>query len=162
MRRVEGFVCIAQSEEIITREILFGQNQGMGQLHYEALATNGLVPFDNLEIAKIAQDELRLRKDFLEVALGKINLLIATGLEDFGLFKRKRRLAVIGHFEGSTQLIGSFVEGKPGIYPLPGAYLSENGFKTISNLEVALHIAHEIGRQGRSGANIASFFLRKI
>jgi hypothetical protein len=47
-----------------------------------------------------------------------------------------------------TLLLGSYVEGKPHIYPLPGAYLNYNGYALIKDVEIAKNICYEVNRQG--------------
>ncbi len=165
MKEIRGFVCIADVVEGKKVEIrfLFGKNMGRGTGAYESLETNGLTPFANLAEARIAKEQLQHRKNpqFKMVSIAKIEMELAENEKDLFLLRKRKRLVVIMRIPDSKETIpiGRFVEGRPSCYPVPGAYLSDNGLKPFPSFERAEYVGQEVMRQAQCGAQIATFKL---
>lgn len=172
MRKINGFVCIA---EVITsndfkREILFGVNVNLKDLKgkiTETLQSNGLIPFSNLQMAEKAQKELIASKMFKKVRIAEIAMQLTETMKDVPFFIKRKNLIVVAVIEESgmltdMRLMGTYVEGKCGQYPLPGALLEFNGFKPFSNFESAEYVASEAKRQMDCRVLIGTFTLKRL
>lgn len=162
MHHVKGIICIAKMP---TGLFLFGRNSDQeNSRYYEALETNGIAPFKNTKEARRAAYRLRQVFDVVGASLAKIDLIIAENEKDLEKLKKiKHPLVVLKKSEGGAMcFLGRMVENKPSAYPLPGAYLYQNGLKGFEKFSEAYHLAIEVNRQGRCGALISAFVLTKI
>lgn len=166
MKTIAGYICLANTNELgTTIEIPFGKKTDptLRRQCFENIATNRLVLFDSKNQAKRAIKHILKRPNINKVEIAKLKLEIAeTGQElENHPFCDSQSLIVI-FFGDSLLLIGRSVEGKPHLYPLPGAPLYFNGFQPIESLESAKYICSEYIRQGQYTATIATFELIRL
>lgn len=174
MRKVDGYVCMARTDSGPTfpvQEILFGKEVNNGGKRYENLRSNGLVPYVTLDEAVDGTEKLCERREFGSLSLARLRMKIASKKSEFKLLKKSKSIAVVQLERlGETwdsgvvglSLLGPIVEGKPTQRPLPGAYLTQNGFVTFDSLEKALNLGREVNRQGDSAFWLADFHLEFV
>lgn len=166
MREIKGFCCVAEADDAVTMQVLFGKNTGKGQGLYESLQSNGLVPFLSIAQAKKAKRDLAKRQDFRSVKIVKLEIIIAEIQEEIARLHAKENFIVLWQLKESGyeefRLIGRYVEGRPGQYPLPGASLNLNGCRPILSLKSAIYIGDEVNRQGEGIAYIGTMVIKKI
>ncbi|MDP3785404.1 MAG: hypothetical protein Q8R12_05110 [bacterium] len=163
MKHIKGFVLIGRF--LGPRgfyEMLYGESINNLPRKFESLIFNGLKPFGQKQKALAAKVGLKKFSDLEKISLGWIEMTVAETEEEFYAFKGKKRLVVLKKDEMGIQLIGRYVEGKPNIYPLKGAFLSENDFKAFFGFEAALYAAREVNRQAQCGAALATFQLKRL
>jgi hypothetical protein len=145
-------------------EVIFGKNTEGGELSYQALALNGLTLFPNIDQAKEAKNDIGKRPDFESIQIAEIQIKIAEQQKEFPLLHAKKNYIVVWAVKelGETRLIGKYVEGRPGQYPLPGTLLSLNGCRPILSFKNAIYIADEVNRQGGGIVYIGTIIIKKI
>lgn len=165
MQHIKGFVCIAKYLVFSSwyREVLHGKSINNLPRKFNNFQSNGLRPFDKKEEALEAKKELEESKafDLERVSLGLVEMTVAETEAEGYAFKEKRNLIVLKK-DANTELIGRYIEGKPNIYPLKGAFLFDNGFKTFLDFESALYAAREVARQAQCPAALATFKLKRL
>lgn len=170
MKYIKGYVCVGISKDCgIKRQILYGQTQdpAFKARGFEAFALS-LTPFDTLENAKQMLENIRqeFNNVFEQFKIGHIELNVAESPEELlesPMLLNSKSLVVIWHNDAGTHLIGRYVEGKLGLGTLPGAYLSDNGMKSIPEHERAMYYRRQISRQsGCSGTTLATFSFKWV
>jgi len=162
MRNIKGWVCLARDSGN-SCQFLFGK--GINQEGYESLQTNGIVPFTSIREARAAQKLMRKRDDLERVGVADLRMEIAEKPYDISAIKTKRSfIAVMDAMkaEGCVQFFGRQVAGRPTVYPLPGAYLTDNCLQPFKDFESARFAASEIQRQAWCPTKIASFYLKRL
>ena len=163
MKHIKGFVIIGGF--LGPRgysEILYGESITNLPRKFQNLVSNGLKPFGTKKEALTAKGGLKGFSGLKRLDLGRIDMTVAETEQECRALKERKRLVVLKKEDLGTQLIGRYVEGKPSIYPLKGALLSENGFKTFLAFESALYAAREVNRQAQCGATLATFRLKRL
>lgn len=148
MRDIEGYVLIGKTEYV---EHLFGEPKVQGAI-YENIQSNGITPFKTILEAKKAA-KIILDIDFFA---DKSNLIVI----------RKER---DDRYKADILLGPLLNENAKSAYPLPGAFLRDNGYQSYrrvngmeSPFKRALHQAEEINRQCENSATIAQFNLKRL
>ncbi|MBI4059563.1 hypothetical protein HY406_00690 [Candidatus Giovannonibacteria bacterium] len=171
MRHIKGYVCIGKfvREELPCREVLYGKSTSNPGKVFQNFQSNNLEPF------KTKKEALRSKKalerlgfsDMERVSLGFVQMEVAETEAECLQLEGKKNLVVLKKErwtkeEWDIQLIGRGVEGKPGIYPLIGAFLFDNGFKPFLNFDGAIYAAREVARQAQCPAALATFQLKRL
>lgn len=162
MRVVDGFVCTAHSIDEQSW-FLFGKNNGEGDELYAALETNGITLFSTQEEALAAVRQIvETRAGLFGMRVKQLSMRIAESKEDLQQIKSKGTFVVIQHMDkGGIAFLGKVSPpGASTAYPLPGAFLWQNGLRPLEHWENAEHMAREVMRQARCKASIATFWLR--
>lgn len=189
MKIIKGIVCVTSwSDSHQTYHALFGKNCGPGRQHYQNLNSNNLTPFDEIDEARQAFEQLRRRKDIQPTGLCRLTMKLAENLEEGESLKNEKALiaveSLVDHESGksrwdSVSLYGRRVKGCMGFDSrselcdnglLPyieekwKAYDYFSGPKVIirTAYEQARYAACEIIRQNFSFATISTFKLRKL
>jgi hypothetical protein len=172
MREITGHVFIAECREA---EFMFGKPTSENCVIYENIESNGLVPYDSQEQARDAAEHFFMDPYYL-VSLAKLWMKIAETRDELDYFKDKTNLIVImKEYDRSSKIDHLFgplptKKGRTSASPLPGAYLSENGFMPHRRspgigqtpFERAKRQLTEVNRQGGCPAVIAQFRLKKL
>lgn len=165
MRKIQGYVFIPYFDDFAP---IFGKKMQTTRSDgdFENFSSNNLSPFDTKEQAISSVKEFLSKRKCEKADISKLFLEVAESRQEIDLFKKRTNLIVIRD-ESDFQiraLYGPYVEGKPHVYPLPGALLAFNGYKQfkrtktdLSPFEKALYQAKEINRQGQDPATIAYF-----
>jgi len=150
MKIIEGFCCLTDVKANHPMQVLFGKNTRRGQGLYSSLQINRLVPFKTESEAKMAKKQLQQRKDMLSIIIVQIKITIAEQWSEIEKLPAKQNYIVVWEMneEKITELLGRYVEGKPGRYPIPGADLRYNGYSFIKDVDSADYIRSEVNRQG--------------
>jgi len=161
MRKIDGYVCVTQSRREANLNLIFGINTGGGTASYQNIETNDFRPFNTEDDANKGKRDLERIMKF-DVRIAKLEMAIAETEEEIEQLENDN-FVVIMRIEMNWQpILGPYVEGRPFMYPLPGAYLTANGFTTYNSLERAMHQAREVNRQGGCGARIANLRLNYL
>src|SRR3989344_8710279 len=157
MKHVIGYVCVAKFQ---LSWIAFGPRVSVGvEREYENLLSNGIKAFPSLETALRAEGQIvnKPAPDFVSVSTARIEMFIAEDSKEFTQFREEKFLIVIGDPCGEcTSFLGRKVDKCPNAYPVPGAYLWQNGGKTFINFRDAYACVSELHRQSQGPATIAN------
>lgn len=174
MRKVNGYVFVVQLKGTHYKPMFGKKEEERSNGNYANMGGNGLIPYDSVEQAvEGAEDFKQKRKGVEEIKIGKLEMEIAESVEEFEEFREKDSLVVIKREVEENYIdesfLGPIVEGKPDFYPLPGAFLENNGYKPFYSKEWAgsayqrvLYLAGEIARQCQCGGVLATFHLEII
>ena len=158
MKKIEGFLWLAFTKS--GRGFFFGADKH-NLSGFESFCTNDLTPFPTREKALTACLALKERKDFVRHELVEIKMEMAETNEECHKLEGKKNLVVLMKGDGGTFLVGRLVSERHHLYPLPGALLADNGFKTFPDFKDALDSAREINRQG-APVTLATFQLKRL
>lgn len=166
MRKIDGYVCIAQIEKL---EVLFGQNTTGDGKKSNVFVLNDLTPFATLREAHAAGRELlQERRDITAVSFGRIRMQLATADEEIYAMKRRKSLVVVRMDREFNQmlLIGAVTAeddtGRGPRYPVCGQLLMDNGIKPFTEFEPALWTAREEVRQAQCPTSMAIFSFKRL
>ncbi|MCH7730773.1 hypothetical protein IID21_04650 [Patescibacteria group bacterium] len=161
MREVEGMICVGRTAKV---DILYGRSVQVEGQTFEALKINGLIPFDTLENAKAAQEEISSKMpSFSKVEIAKIKLSIVENSQELNLLEGREGFIVLMERDyGDWELIGEYVEGRWPRGSIPGTPLQMNGLQPFSNMAEAVETAKEATRQGDTYATIAYFEYEEV
>jgi len=154
MRKVEGFVCLVTS---VHAKAFFGRNIHNGLKYYQNFESNGLVPFDFLLEAELAQEELLQLRHTQSVTIHKIRMEMTENVTEFEQLKNKKNLAVVACLEDGVTLLGRRVTGKGHIGHIPGTILADSIYAVFRQYSSALRTVEEVVRQGASNALLTTF-----
>lgn len=171
----DGYVFIAEFDN--PYRPVFGKptKDSRGDGNYTNIEDNRLTPYDSQKEAEESAWEFASKRGELrgiEVARLKVRMA-ETEAELKGFEEDTGLVAVMIVDDDRTNhgVIGPFVKGKPGIYPLVGSWVNQNGFKTFDRthcrgkeyfdtpFKCAHEAAYQAGRQGACRASIAKFSL---
>ena len=100
---------------------------------------------------------------FKKLNLSRLRLEIVESDSEIETIRRKLGPWVVIVQDGpQNTLIGTRVNGCPGIYPVPGAFLTLNGLKPFLRFESAEYTAKEAQRQSGCATTISCFDLRLV
>jgi len=161
MKKIDGYVCVSTCGEYLI--YLFGKkvDEDLDQC-YENIESNGFTLYENEKEAMKGKKELEQRGDIVHTRLAKLKMDIAENEKDLEELLNETSLVAIKHSPMGDNLMGTYIEGNPGAYPLPGAYLRNNGLRTFDNFDSAEITAREIIRQGQCKAGFAKFVLEYL
>ena len=165
MRKIEGFVCIAEIADPShpRQRRLFGRPQDPSLIErgYEAFATNGLVPFISFIEAWIARDEMRKNRYFRSVSIATIEMKMIEDDRDLELpaFRSHGRWVVTREGDLGTEIIGPCRSKHR--TTLPGASIELNCLQPFRDFARVRYVASEHHRQSFGAkTRIATFDLR--
>ncbi len=164
---MDGFLVMAQFFHA-DRKILYGPSNKTSQI-YDNFETSDLDTFDKREEARELQRTLKEDppSDLKRVTICKIDLEIAQSVKEFEKLKvpivviRDESDSITPHWR---RLCGPVVAGKYDLLPIPGAYLSDNGYVPFTGekaFENARDLVFQLNRQGDTPATIASYRLEQ-
>ena len=172
MRKIEGYVIIAGTERA---EFLFGKPEQPNPHNYQNIESNDLTPFEIIKKAEYVARTAFSNLKFSKISLGELYMRIAETKDELISFRKKTNLIVImknyDDILKIDKLFGPLLDEKiQSAYPLPGTWLSNNGYRTYkrkkeinqSPFERALYQLKEINRQGQCPATIAQFRLKRL
>lgn len=166
MREIEGFIALGKVSERVpgkTQEVAFGQ--GIGKELYQAIKTNGLNPFVNIEGARLAAEELAKRNlGFTEISLARIKMRVAEDEKDLSNIQGGNSYVVLAMGEDNTvNIIGEPLEsGHTPFHKMQGALVDFNDWKPFKVLDDAFWTASEAKRQMESLAQIATLEFERV
>lgn len=156
---------------------MFGKNIHRTSTSYYSFKSNDFSVFDRFDKVKISSAEYLESMNLADsMTVAYLELMIAEHDSENKYFKDKADLTVImntteyDNFE--SDFIGPIVYGKPILYPVPGALLVQNGFKTFkkddknnvsfSPYQKAIDLSDEIKKIKSCNTMIGSFRLEII
>jgi hypothetical protein len=177
MIKVDGYVFIpdfnnSQFQPVFGKPV--GNERGDG--NYANISSNGLTPYNLRKEARESALEFASKRGELRgIEVARLKLRMAETEAELKKFEDETGLVAVMIVNDPDRIdyriIGPFVEGKPGIYPLVGSWVNQNGFKTFERkhcrgkgyfdtpFKCANEAAYQAGRQGACKASIARFSL---
>lgn len=171
MRRIKGYIFLAHDQY---STFMFGKKiDPTLEGAYQNIEGNGLIPYQTKEEAESSGKEFEKERK-IKTSLAELEMKIAETDAEFHEFEAEESLVAIMRRTdfGHDDIYGPIVPGKSNDYPLPGAKLTNNGFKTFNTIkegewsrsafERACYLASQLARQGDCSAAIATFDLKII
>lgn len=119
MRHIEGYVCSVKLRWNELATFLFGRPVSKMMLwsDYESFESNGQVPFETLDDARVAAATLGTRSDFRDIHLERIVMVIAEGPKENmdELFLTSCSMVIVIQFDGDPGILGPAVSVAPRI-----------------------------------------------
>lgn len=169
MRHIKGYIFLAYDKY---RVFMMGKKVDPTlKQNYENIETNGLNTYKSEQEAEATRKEFEKERK-IKTNIARLEMKIAEIEEEIYQFGGKESLVVIKKIREEKwkqdTIYGPISKGRLNAYPLPGARLIENGYRTFHNkrgrsaFEQAIHLLTEINRQGQSPATIATFKLKTL
>lgn len=171
MQQIRGYVFSVEFEED-SRKLMFGNySEERPELFEEGLRCYSTKNRAEEDAYKFCKENKRV----IHSEVSHINLTYAENETDLKKFEDKSNLVVMllldekdSSLHSRRALIGPMVEGKRGMYPIPGSKLRDNSYKTFtkkggrSAFERARYCWNEIRRQGQLPCVIGQLKMKKI
>ncbi|MBS3066945.1 hypothetical protein J4205_03895 [Candidatus Pacearchaeota archaeon] len=171
MKQVEGYVFSAEFEDD-SRKLIFGNYSKEGpELFEERLRCYSTKDRATKDAHKFCKENKGIR--YSEVS--HVDLTYAENETDLINLNGESNLVVMllldendSSLHSRRALIGPVVEGKRGMYPIPGSKLRDNGYRTFKKkgdrnaLERARYCWNEVRRQGALPCVIGQLKIRKV
>lgn len=161
IKTVEGYVCIAKVMGT-GAEFLYGRNtdKSLSSSPYKNIETQENLSFyKTKKEAEQGLSQIKKMKDLGEFRVAKLSMKVAETKEDLEDLVNEKSLITIQKSDGLNLFLGPITKDRKSAYPLPGAYLGFNGFKTHDNFKDAEYLMQEVRRQGWCHATLAAFYL---
>jgi hypothetical protein len=173
MKVISGYILLADEQH---RMIAFGKALTVSSFSLSdkvpcgALLGNYLMPFGTRSDAVQAVPELLdpRRTYAVRVHVAFLRLEIAQTEEELGEFEKSQRTVVIAESKFSPEhgatfdIYGDYKSIEGSAHPLPGAHLSDNGFRPFKSFGRAKRCWAEVKRQAQCQASIARMILHKV